>query len=299
MELEISKNQTNLEKIKQLNRLRLVYRIIELLFAIIAINFFIVTNFETIPVLVVTLFLLILIIITNYIYIIYATNITIESLFHELNPKLYIDYSIYLLNKIFKGTKIKKYILSDIATGYLCDGNFEKCKEILNYLEKTKLDKLTKITVLEKRMMLNYFEKNYKESLKIKEELLEELENFNNKKKDQVLFNIDMYTSLIEGNKDKLITILKTLKQSKKNIDKVDYLYIKSQFFEEEDNKYQKKLAFEGGDIFYAREELDDQSITTKNNIKPAKHKPFKVVSILILIISTILALLSFINYFV
>ena len=59
-----------------------------------------------------------------------------------------------------------------------------------------------------------------------------------------------------------------------------------------------KKLAFEGGDIFYAREELEDQSITTKNNMKPIKHKGFKFISNFILVVSIITTILSFIAYF-
>lgn len=298
MEFEFSNNKVHIERIKKLKNLRLIYRIIEFLLLIMVINFSLVTDFEFIPVLLVVLIISILVGIMYYFYIVHACNVTQESLFHELNPKLNIDYNIYLLNTIYKGTKPRKYVLSDIATGYLYDGDFEKCKEILDYLEKGKMDKLVKITVLEKKMMLNYFENKYKEALKVKEELLKELENANKKIKDQILFNIEMYTALIEKDKDKLTTILKTLKKSERNIDKVDYLYIKSQFFEEEDNKYQKKLAFEGGDIFYAREELEDQSITTKNNIKPNKHKGFKNISIILLIISIIATMVSFIAYF-
>ena len=298
MKFEISNNRVHIERIKKLKNLRLIYRVIEFLLLIITVNFSLVTEFEFSLVVIVVLITSILVGIMYYFYIVYACNVTQESLFNELNPKLNIDYNIYLLNTIYKGTKSKKYVLSDIATGYLYDGNFKNCKEILDYLEKGKMDKLVKITVLEKKMMLNYFENKYKEALKVKEELLKELENANKKIKDQILFNIEMYTALIEKDKDKLKTILKTLKKSERNIDKVDYLYIKSQFFEEEDNKYQKKLAFEGGDIFYAREELEDQYITTKNNIKPKKHKGFKNISIILLIISIIATIVSFIAYF-
>lgn len=298
MNFEISDNKVHIQRINNLKKLRLIYRVIEFLLLIIVINFSLVTDFEFIPVLMLVLTISILTGVMYYFYIVFACNVTQESLFHELNPKLNIDYNIYLLNTIYKGTRTKKYVLSDIATGYLYDGNFEKCKEILDYLEKGKMDKIVKITILEKRMMLNYFEKNYKAALSIKEELLKELENVSKKIKDQILFNIEMYTALIKKDKDKLTTILKTLKTSEKNIDKVDYLYIKSQFFEEEDNKYQKKLAFEGGDIFYAREELEDQSITTKNNIKPKKHKGFINISIILLVVSILATIISFIAYF-
>ena len=298
MEFVISNNKVHQAKIKKMKNIRLIYHIIEILLLIMVINFSVLTNFQFLPMLSIVLIISILAGLMHYFYILFVCKVNYESLHHELNPKLNIDYNIFLLNTIYKKTKINKYILSDIAGGYLYDGNLQKAKEILDYLEKQKIDKIVKITILEKRMIINYFEKNYKEALNNRDDLLIELENINNKIKDQVLFNIEMYTALIEKDKDKLNTILKTLKQSDKNIDKVDYLYIKSQLFEEKDNKYQKKLAFEGGDIFYAREELVDQSITTQNNIKPKKHKFYINISILLLITTIIATISSFIICF-
>ena len=147
-------------------------------------------------------------------------------------------------------------------------------------------------------MDICYFKRKYKKALEIKSQLLTKLDSCNLKIKDQILAEVETKTALIEENKDKLSIILKNLRRSKINLDKVDYLYIKSQFFEEEDNKYQKKLAFEGGDIFYAREELEDQSISTKNNMKPIKHKGFNLISNFILVVSIITTILSFIAYF-
>ena len=105
---------------------------------------------------------------------------------------LNIDYNIFLLNKIFFGKKSKNYVLSDIATGYLYDGDFERCKKTLNYLEKQKNDKVVKVTVLEKRMIINYFENKHKEALKVKEELINELDGVNKKLKDIILFNVEI-----------------------------------------------------------------------------------------------------------
>ena len=161
----------------------------------------------------------------------------------------------YLLGTIYDGMFIKaiEKNLGNIDN-LLKEG---KIKEITNYLIEqiyknggayTSIEIINNLCNSEICVdpIVNYFENKYKEALKVKEELLKELENANKKIKDQILFNIEMYTALIEKDKDKLTTILKTLKKSEKNIDKVDYLYIKSQFFEEEDNKYQKKRAFEG-----------------------------------------------------
>ena len=78
--------------------------------------------------------------------------------------------------------------------------------------------------------------------------------------------------------------------------DTISFIYfialIASLFFEESDNKYQKMLAFEGGNLFIAREEFEDQNITTKNNIKPEKHKFLKFFMILVLIGQIIIVLI-------
>lgn len=296
MTFEYSKN--NINKIKRIKKLKNIYQLIGIFTLIMIINFSLISSFELFPLILIVILISFLVGFLIYCYILFVCNITQEALNHELNPKLFIDYNVFLLKEIYKKTKYQKYVLSDIATGYLYDGNFDKCREILNYIENEKNDKIIKITILEKRMIMFYFEKDKNEFLKSKELLLTELDDFKHKLKDQILFNIEMYTALIEEDKKKLINILKVLKNSDKNLDKVDYLYIKSQLFEEEDNKYQKKLAFEGGDIFYAKEELEDQSISTKNNIKQKKHKVFVYVSILFLIVSIISTIISFIIYF-
>lgn len=297
MKFEYSKDPKIVERIKKIKNIKLIYNLIEVFFLLTIINFSLVSSFDFITLLVLAVITAILCGVMNYICNNFIANIITETLVRELNPKLFIDCNIYLYNKSNK--KLRNYILCDIATGYLYDGNFDKCEEILVSLEEQKIDKTIKIIILQQKMVMYYFKRKYKKALELKQQLLSELENYEEKIKDQILFNMEMYSALIEEDKDKLSVILKILKKSSKNLDKVDYLYIKSQFFEEEDNKYQKKLAFEGGDIFYAREELEDQSITTKNNIKPNKYKGFKVVSISILCISIITTILSFVAYFV
>ena len=96
--------------------------------------------------------------------------------------------------------------------------------------------------------------------------------------------------------KKKLKLICEGLEKTEVNINKVYSIYIKSLFFEEKDNKYQKMLAFEGGNLFFAREELEDQNITTKNNMKPNKHKLYKNSSIFILIIQIIAIIIGIIR---
>ena len=73
---------------------------------------------------------------------------------------------------------------------------------------------------------------------------------------------------MINKDKKKLKLITESLDKSDVNINRVHSIYIKSLFFEESDNKYQKMLAFEGGNLFIAREEFEDQNITTKNKVQ-------------------------------
>ena len=298
MELEYSNDKKSQDRIKKLKKLKLTYKLIELFIFLTAFNFSLAREFDLITIIVFALVIAGSAGMLEFICNTFVVNNIKEILIHELNPKLFIDCNIYWYNLNKKNKTLCNYTLCDIATGYLYDGNFDKCEEIIAYLEEQKLDLILQIVILQQKMDIYYFKRKYKKALEIKSQLLTKLDSCNLKIKDQILAEVETKTALIEENKDKLSIILKNLRRSKINLDKVDYLYIKSQFFEEEDNKYQKKLAFEGGDIFYAREELEDQSISTKNNMKPIKHKGFHLISNFILVVSIITTILSFIAYF-
>lgn len=296
MNFELSKDKNIVKRINELRLYRAIFLITELLF-VVSIYVWCFSLSETYQQIICLLIQLVLVYIVSSSYHKFALAKNRESILKELNPELFLNINIWEYKLIlFKSKSIKDSALINIASAYTYDGNFDEAEKVLDYLEKSNLKKQLKALYLLRKLEWLFFKKKYKEVKEIKDDILCELEQLPNEYKMSILSNVDMYISMIDKDKKKLKLICEGLEKTEVNINKVYSIYIKSLFFEEKDNKYQKMLAFEGGNLFFAREELEDQNITTKNNMKPNKHKLYKNSSIFILIIQIIAIIIGIIR---
>jgi len=295
MKFEYSKNPEVIKRINKLKNAKKIYYIIAVVVVLICINLAIGLDIfgNMIPFIAIISFLFFLI--STWIYNLYIVKNIQDSFERELNPELLLNINIYLLKQ--KPTKKQSYYyLSNIALAYIYNGEFDNAKKVLDELEKKDLDKICAALLTQKKIQLAFYKKDYKTVIKLQEKLLEESKFLNKKLKCEILFNMEMLIAMIDKDKEKLNMICKTLEKSNKNIDRADYLYIKSLFFEEKDNKYKKMLDFEGGNLFYDREELEKQDITTKNNIKPNKYKQLKIMYMILFVVIIIYIITFAIN---
>ena len=214
MELEYSNDKKSLERIKQLKKIKLTYKLIEIFLFLTALNFSFARQFDLITIIVFALVLGSIAAMLEFVCDTFIANNIKEALIHELNPKLFIDCNIYWYNLHKKNKTLRNYALCDIATGYLYDGNFDKCEEIMAYLEEQKLDLILQIVILQQKLDIYYFKRKYKKALEIKSQLLTKLDSCKLKIKDQILAEVETKTALIEEDKDKLSIILKNLRRS-------------------------------------------------------------------------------------
>ena len=294
MKFKLTKDKKILNRIKELRLYRNIFLVTELL---IIVNIYVCcfNLTKTYQQVICLLLHCVLSLVVSFMYNNFVLSKNRESILKELNPELFLNINIWESNLMIK-TKYKyDSVLINIASAYTYDGKFEEAEKVLDYLEKANLKKRLKILYLLRKVEWLFFQKRYKEVKELKDDILCELEELPNEYKMSVLSNLDMYMSMIDKDKKKLKLICEGLEKTGVNINKIYSIYIKSLFFEEKDNKYQKMLAFEGGNLFFAREELEDQNITTKNNIKPEKHKGYKKFSIIILI-TVIIVLIIGIN---
>lgn len=294
MNFEYSKNPEILKRVKELKKTRYIFLAIIILSLINYLIFALNTNLSSLLIISIVYLILISLIASMHSY--FIATIIKESLEEELNPELFLNLSIWL-SKI-KLTKKKNYYnaLTNIASAYIQDGKYDEARDVLDYLEKQKIDKMSKSLYLLRRIELLFYKKRYKEIKDLKDDLLYEMDTLNRNLKASIIFRLEMYTAMIDKDKKKLKLICDNLESTDININKVYSLYIKSIFFEEADNKYQKMLAFEGGNLFIAREEYEDQNITTKNNLKPTKHKFIKICNYIILMSQIIFLVIAFIT---
>lgn len=296
MELEYSKDENILKRIDNLNKFRKMYLAIIVL---IIINSGLAgytynknTNF-------ILIFLSILIFLNVFVYFLTILKVLKESIEKELKPKLFVNICIWLSKHDYKRGQNYYSTLLDLTLGYILDGKFEEAEKVLNYLEKMNLKKYNKQFFLFRKIELYFYKKEYSKIKKIEKELKYELKKVPKQQRKEILDELEMIDGMVSKDITKLKQVCKRLEKSDKRIDRVYYLYIKSLFFEEDDNKYQKKLAFEGGNIFFAKEEYEDQNISTKNNMKPNKHKISKILQIIMfltqicLLFSSILMIFS------
>ena len=296
MDFKLTKDKKILKRINELKLYRTIFLITELLI-IISIYIWSFSLTKTYQQIICMLLhcILAFVVSSKYNNFILAKNR--ESILKELNPELFLNINIWESNLLlFKSKSRKDSALINIAAAYTYDGNFDEAEKVLDYLEKSNLKKQLKALYLLRKIEWLFYQKRYKEVKEIKDDILCELEQLPNEYKMSILSNLDMYISMIDKDKKKLKLICEGLEKTEVNINKVYSIYIKSLFFEEKDNKYQKMLAFEGGNLFFAREELEDQNITTKNNMKPNKHKLYKKSSIFILIIQIIVIIIGIIR---
>lgn len=297
MHFEYSKNPIIQKRVNILKRARFTFLAIIFLLLLNYLLFAINSNNLSILIIVSVICILLSFLISG-IYSFYISTITKESLERELNPELLLNLSIWSSKVKLVNKRNYYYALNNIALAYIHDGKYDEAKEVLEYLEKQKLDKLSKSLVILKKIEILFYENKYDEIKGLKDDLLFEIDGLNLSLKNKIIFELEMYIAMVKKDKDKLKNICNTLEKSKSNLDHVYSIYIKSLFFEEEDNKYQKMLAFEGGNLFIARKEFTDQDITTKNNIKPNEHTVIKVYEIVLLLSQIILLILNIIVNF-
>ena len=272
--------------VKRINELRLYRTIFILTLVLIVLNIYKSNWINIIGYIILTL-------VITYFYNRFILSRNKESILKELNPELFLNINIWESKLIlFKSKNRYNSALINIASAYTYDGKYEEAGEVFEYLKNRKLSKNLKAVYLLRKAEWLFYTKKYDEVKAIKDDILCETESLSNEYKLSIISNLDMYISMINKDKKKLKLITESLDKSDININRVHSIYIKSLFFEESDNKYQKMLAFEGGNLFIAREEFEDQNITTKNNIKPEKHKFLKFFMILVLIGQIIIVLI-------
>ncbi|MBQ7104917.1 MAG: hypothetical protein IJN90_03590 [Bacilli bacterium] len=295
MNFKYSKDEKILKRINELNNFRKIYLSIMILIIINSGFAGFVYNKDFFSML---SFLIVLIFLNAFVYFITITNVVRESIEKELKPKLFINIGIWFTKHDFKKGQNHYSALLDLSLGYILDGKFEEAEKILSYLEKQPLKKYNKQFFLFRKIELYFYKKDYNKIKKLEKELKYELKKVPKLQRKEMIDELEMIDGIISKDTNKLKQVCKRLGESNKNIDRAHYLYIKSLFFEEADNKYQKMLAFEGGNLFFAKEEYEDQNITTKNNMKPNKHKWPKIIQIIMLLFQICLLISSILVIF-
>lgn len=294
MELKYQGTNIGEEKIKKYKRISLMNLIMFLLITII----YIILAFNTKELMAVIVFSVIFICIAFLIRFIRDRQLSIfmqETLTQEICIDGFIELNAYFAKKFAKNIKKPKfnkaynYSLLNMLDGYLRIGDFNKVNNIIEKLEKSNLDNISKTVLLKAITTISYYKKNKEEFNDNYTKFKESLELLSKRQRKILEKSLDIQKYLLDNNLSEANKLCDQLLNSKVLLNRVVASYYKGQILEKNNNedykKYYKFVVENGNNLLIAKEisKKINMQLVIKYNGK--KHIAFKILTVILFLV--------------
>ncbi len=241
-------------------------------------------------------------------YMEYSRKSLSEAMEDTICPEGVLNLSIYNAKKIISNERAYNYALNNIAYAYIQLGELDKATEMIDYIEKRKIDNILKSEIIQNKMDIAFYRNDIKK-------MKEECKNLNNiikflpkKYREKALLNRNIKQAIMDKNIEEVNNICDKLEKKKKLFNKVIAAYYRGLVLEKSKNKeyktYYKFVAENGNNIMIANKAREKMKLGKTENIYNRKmHLGYKIFNLIILAILLICTIFfggyTIIRYFV
>lgn len=219
-----------------------------------------------------------------------------ESMQNTICPKGFLNLNLYNAKKLISNQGAYNYALNNIAYAYIQLGDLNKANEIIEYVEKRKVNIVLKSAIIQNKMDISFYNNDVKKFNEEYKNLNSILKFLPRKYKKEALLNMNLKQAVINKNRNEVNHICDELEKKKQLLNKVIASYYRGLMLEEKNNKeyeeYYKFVAENGNNIMIANKAREKIKLEKSENIYKRKmhlgYKIFNLIILAMLLISTI-----------
>lgn len=219
----------------------------------------------------------------------YSEKLLKESLYTSICPEGFLNINIYNANKMLINKKAYMYALSKIATGYIELGEFEKAKEVIEYVEKRKININIKGEIIKNKINLAFLTNDIKEFSEQCEKM-KSIRKFLSKrfiKENSV--NMSIQEAIINKDFKKANELIYQLEKKRNRLNQIMVQYYKGLVLEKNSKDFKneyKYIAEKGNNLYIAKQARKKLEIEYKDNkCKNKKHVVYKIINVISILI--------------
>lgn len=248
----------------------------------------------------------------SIIYIIFAAYLSIryaeysrkslmESMQNTICPEGFLNLNLYNAKKLISNQRAYNYAINNIAYAYIQLGDFNKATEMIENVEKRKVDLILKSKIIQNKINIAFYNSDIKKFEEECKNLKSILKFIPRKYKQEALLNINLKQAVIDKNIEEVNNICDKLEKKKRMLNKVIAAYYRGLVLKKDNNKdyekYYKFVAENGNNIMIANKAKEKIKLEkTENTYKRKMHLGYKLFNLIILAI-LLICVISFGEY--
>lgn len=234
-------------------------------------------------------------------YVEYSRKSLMESMQNTICPEGFLNLNLYNAKKVISNQRAYNYAINNIAYAYIQLGDFNKATEMIEHVEKRKVDLILKSKIIQNKMNIAFYNSDIKKFEEECKNLNSILKLLPKKYKQEALLNMNLKQAVIDKNIEEVNNMCDQLEKKKRMLNKVIAAYYRGLVLEKNNNKdyekYYKFVAENGNNIMIANKAREKIKLEkTENTYKRKMHLGYKLFNLIILAI-LLICVISFGEY--